>query len=125
MHALHRFYVLAFAVLCALAFTPQALHAEKYSSVVIWSEPGLPTADSPAPSAAQLSSTFPDAHLVSAEQLPAQLTDPQTHLLILAQGSVVPESAWSAIQAYLQRGSNLLVLGGRPFTRAAYRDSSG
>ena len=35
------------------------------------------------------------------------------------------KSAWSAIFAYLQRGGNLLVLGGRPFTRAAYHDSTG
>jgi hypothetical protein len=125
MHTLHRVYVAAFAVLCAFGFTPQSLRAQKYSSVVIWSEPGLPTADSPAPSAAQLGSIFPEAHLASAEQLPTQLADPQTHLLVLAQGSVVPEAAWSAIRDYLQRGGNLLVLGGRPFTRAAYRDFSG
>ena len=37
-------------------------------------------------------------------------------------GSVYPEEAWPSIHSYLQRGGNLLVLGGRPFTRAAYRD---
>ncbi|MGB8323576.1 MAG: hypothetical protein WCE52_11525, partial [Candidatus Acidiferrum sp.] len=63
MHTLHRVYVATFAVVCTFGFTPQSLRAQKYSSVVIWSEPGLPTADSPAPSAPQLSSIFPDAHL--------------------------------------------------------------
>ncbi len=76
-------------------------------------------------STAQLAQIFPDAHLVSADQLPAQLSDPQTQLFVLPQGSAVPESAWSAIQQYLWRGGNLLVLGGRPFTRAAFHDASG
>jgi hypothetical protein len=104
---------------------PAILHGQAFSSVVIWSEPGLPAADSSAPSSAQLSQVFPQARLTSAEQLPAQLTDPQTRLLILAQGSVVPEASWSVISSYLQRGGNLLVLGGRPFTRAAYHDAAG
>jgi len=92
---------------------------------VIWSEPGLPTADSAAPSAAQLAQAFPEARLTSADQLATQLADAQTRLLILPQGSVVPEAAFSAISGYLQRGGNLLVLGGRPFTRAASHDATG
>ncbi len=31
-------------------------------------------------------------------------------------------TAWPAIYAYLQRGGNLLTLGGRPFSHAAYRE---
>ena len=108
---------------CLMA--PVSLFAQKFPAVVIWSEPGLPAADSPAPTSAQLAQIFPEARLVSAEQLASQLNDPQTRLLILPQGSVVPESAWSAILDYLHRGANLLVLGGRPFTRSAYRDSAG
>ncbi len=105
--------------------TPAAMPGQTFPSAVIWSEPGLPAADSSAPSSAQLTQAFPEARLASAAQLPAQLSDPQTRLLILAQGSVVPEASWSAIFGYLQRGGNLLVLGGRPFTRAAYHDASG
>ena len=40
-------------------------------------------------------------------------------------GSAFPEDAWGEINQFLQRGGNLLVLGGRPFARAAYRDASG
>jgi hypothetical protein len=119
----------AFRVVCLCfslsIFAPAALFGQTFSSVVIWSEPELPAADSPAPSAAQLTQAFPQARLASSEQLSAQLNDPQTRLLILAQGSVVPEAAWSAIFGYLQRGGNLLVVGGRPLTRAAYHDSTG
>jgi hypothetical protein len=43
-------------------------------------------------------------------------------LLVLPYGSVFPEEAWPAIKQFLDRGGNLLVLGGMPFTRAAYRD---
>jgi len=119
----------AFPIVCLCfflsIFAPAVLFGQTYSSVVIWSEPELPVADSPAPSAAQLTQAFPEARLASTEQLSAQLDEPHTRLLILPQGSIVPEAAWSVIFAYLQRGGNLLVLGGRPFTRACYHDSSG
>jgi hypothetical protein len=117
------FRVLLLALFCVVA--PGCLFAQKYSFVVVWSEPGAPSADSSAPSGAQLAQVFPEAHLVSAEQLASQLSDPQTQLFVLPQGSAFPESAWSAIERYLQRGGNLLVLGGRPFTRAAFHDASG
>ncbi len=41
---------------------------------------------------------------------------------MLPYGSAFPEEVWPAIHAYLQRGGNLLTLGGRPFSQAAYRD---
>jgi hypothetical protein len=108
-----------------LVLLPAALHAQKFPSTVIWVEPGVPAADSPAPSSAQLAEIFPGARIVLTDQLVAQLRDPQTRLLILPLGSVVPEVAWSAISDFAHRGGNLLVLGGRPFTRSAYRDASG
>jgi hypothetical protein len=104
---------------------PAPVRAQKLTGTVIWSEPGLPSADSASASLAQLAQIFPDAHIVATDQLAASLADPQTRLLILPQGSAIPESAWSAVTAFLHRGSNLLVLGGRPFTRAAYHDASG
>src|SRR6516164_10333685 len=110
-------------LVCLLA--PVSLFAQKFPAVVIWSEPGVPAVDSAAPTSARLAQLFPEARLASADQLASELSDPRTRLLILPQGSVVPESAWSAILDCLQRGGNLLVLGGRPFTRAAYRDSAG
>ena len=41
---------------------------------------------------------------------------------MLPYGSAFPEKQWGAIREYLERGGNLLVLGGRPFTRAVYKD---
>jgi hypothetical protein len=108
---------------CLLA--PLSLFAQKFPAAVIWSEPGLPTADSAAPTSARLTQIFPEARMASTDQLASQLSDPQTRLLILPQGSVVPEAAWSVILDYLRHGGNLLVLGGRPFTRSAYHDSTG
>jgi hypothetical protein len=118
--------MLVFLLVCALALLiPCGLFAQQFSEAVVWSEPDLPPADSAAPSTAQLTQIFPGAHIVSADQLATQLADAQLRLLILPQGSVIPEAAWSAISAFLHRGGNLLVLGGRPFTRAAYHDATG
>jgi hypothetical protein len=118
------FRFLIFASLLLL-FAPAAVHAQKFPSAVIWCEPGLPAADSAAPSAAELAAIFPAARLAATDQLAVQLADAQTRLLVLPLGSVVPETAWSAISSFLHRGGNLLVLGGRPFTRSAYHDNSG
>jgi hypothetical protein len=115
--------VLALCLFCLAAAS--LLRAQDFSGVVIWSESGLPAADSAAPSADFLAKTFPQARLTPADQLTAQLQDPKTSLLLLPQGSAFPEAAWDAIYAYLRRGGNLLVLGGRPFTRAAYHDAVG
>jgi len=118
--------VLRISIACLLALLiPSPAPAQQYPSAVIWSEPGLPCADSAAATPAQLSQIFPGARLAPADQLTGLLTDSQTKLLILPQGSVFPEVAWSGINDFLHRGGNLLVLGGRPFTRAAYRDASG
>jgi hypothetical protein len=106
-------------------FVPSAVQAQKYPNIVIWSEPGLPTADSAAASPAQLGQLFPEARMLTADQLPIALSDPQTRLLVLPQGSVFPEADFGTISDFLHRGGNLLVIGGRPFTHSAYRDSTG
>ena len=67
----------------------------------------------------------PAAQLANADQLPAVLSAPATHLFVLPYGSAFPEEAWPAIKQFVDRGGNLLVLGGMPFTRAAYRDHDG
>ncbi len=95
------------------------------SGVVVFSEPGLPAADSALPSPQQLAAIFPGAQLAAADHLRGALAAPATTLLILADGSAFPEEAWPAIKRFLDRGGNLLVLGGRPFTRAAYHDPKG
>jgi aryl-phospho-beta-D-glucosidase BglC (GH1 family) len=51
----------------------------------------------------------------------ALLASPDAKLLVMPYGSAFPEEAWPAIYAYLQRGGNLLTLGGRPFSEPAYR----
>jgi len=108
-----------------LLFAPSSLCAQQYSAAVIWSESGLPSGDSAVAAPEQLKQIFPGARIAATDQLAAQLADEKTKLLILPQGSVIPEAAWSVITDFLHRGGNLLVLGGRPFTRAAYHDNVG
>jgi hypothetical protein len=95
------------------------------SDVVVFSEPGFPAADSAAPSEGQLAALFPAASKIGADHLPAALSSQSFHLLVLPYGSAFPEESWAAIKSFLDRGGNLLVLGGMPFTRAAYRDAQG
>ncbi len=101
------------------------LAAQSFSSTVVLSEPGFPSADSAGPPVGVLEAALPGARFVSAEQLGAQLEAASAKLLVLPYGSAFPEAAWEPIFQFLQRGGNLLVLGGRPFTRAAYRDAGG
>lgn len=96
--------------------------AQDKSPVAILAEPGFPAADSAVASPQKLAAWVPGAQLASVEQLRQLLNSPETALLILPYGSVFPEEAWPEIHQFLQRGGNLVVLGGRPFTRAAYRD---
>src|SRR5260370_14741337 len=68
---------------------------------------------------------LPGSELASVELLPALLEASATRLLVLPYGSAFPEQLWPDIYRFLGRGGNLLVLGGRPFTRSAYRDAGG
>lgn len=95
------------------------------SAAVVFSEPGFPAADSAAPSPQQLAAMLPGAQPADADHLRDALAAPSTRILILPYGSSFPEEAWPAIKQFLDRGGNLLVLGGMPFTRAAYRDAGG
>jgi hypothetical protein len=106
---------------CALSATGLAAS----SSTLVFEDPGFPAADTATPSAADLHGLFPEASFAGFEALGSALKAPTTALLVLPYGSAFPEAAWSDIQAYLSRGGNLLVLGGRPFTRAAWRGPSG
>jgi hypothetical protein len=113
-------------VLAALLFLALAAFAEAGTpAVVVFTEPQFPAADSFAPSSSELGSLFSGAKLAGADQLKGLLTDSGTRLLVLPYGSAFPEAEWPAIKGFLDRGGNLLVLGGRPFTRAAYRDAGG
>jgi len=92
---------------------------------VVLSERDFPSADSEVPSAQQIDIQFRAARLVSADQLGQALHVESTRLLVLPYGSAFPEDQWQAIKGYLDRGGNLLVLGGRPFSRAAFHDGTG
>lgn len=118
--------VLVFLAACSFAFlgaAPSTL--AQGSGIAVLYEPDFPAADSAAPSQAELTALIAGAQFVSAEQLHDTLSDASAQLLVLPYGSAYPEAAWPDIFGYLKRGGNLLVLGGRPFTRAAYRDNSG
>jgi Beta-galactosidase len=99
-----------------------SLGASAQSNTVVFSEQGFPAADSaPAPESV-LRGALPNAQFASSVELKRELSTAQ--LLVLPYGSAFPEDNWAEIQGFLQRGGNLLVLGGRPFTRAAYRDGN-
>ncbi len=114
--------LMLFAVVLAACATAAAQAAPPARVVVFW-EDGFPTADTAAPSRATLEAALPGAAFVSTKGLGDAL--PSAQLLVLPFGSAFPEEDWEAIAFFLERGGNLLVVGGRPFTRAAYRNDTG
>lgn len=104
-------------LLCAPVFS--------WAKAVVFWQPGFPAADSVAPSAPGLRAAFPGAEFADVTQLGSALVSSDTDLLVLPYGSAWPEQDWAAILEYLDRGGNLIVLGGKPFTRAGYQDASG
>jgi hypothetical protein len=94
------------------------------STTVVFSEARFPAADSASPSSQRLTAAFSGAEFADADHLQSALAAPTARLLVLPYGSAFPEDAWPAIKQFLDHGGNLLVLGGMPFTRAAYRDLS-
>lgn len=109
--------LLLIAALCA-SLAP-AIHAQ--ATTVIFMQSGFPVADTSAIPESTLTQGFQAARMVNAAQLDEALASPQTSLLVLPYGSAYPEAAWPSILRYLDRGGDLIVLGGKPFTRAAYR----
>jgi hypothetical protein len=99
--------------------------AFSFAKTVVFWQPGFPAVDSPAPDEAALRTPFGAAEFADAGQLGDALARPETDLLVMPYGSAWPEADWDAILKYLDRGGNLMVLGGKPFTRAAYQDASG
>ncbi|HEY0795085.1 MAG TPA: hypothetical protein VGD64_04820, partial [Acidisarcina sp.] len=92
--------------------------------VTVFFEKSFPAADSAEPTADALRSLFRNASLADVGGLQRQLASGETSLLVLPFGSAFPEAAWPQIFDYLEGGGNLLVIGGQPFTRAAYRVGS-
>ncbi len=99
--------------------------AFSFAKTAVFWQPGFPAADSPAPDEAGLRAAFTNAEFVNAEQIGKALADREADLLVMPYGSAWPEADWAAILEYLDRGGNLMVLGGKAFTRAAYQDASG
>src|SRR6185437_15623957 len=116
--------VLALIVVFPLA-APLAAQTTDFSGVAVFAEAGFPVADAAAPSPGQLENILPGAHFAGSGHLAAVLKDSGTRTLVLPYGSAFPEQAWPDIFQFLQHGGNLVVLGGRPFTRSAYHDNAG
>ena len=108
-----------------LSISLPTLFAQESSGVLVFREEGFPVAESASPSPAQLQNLLSRARFASTQELPGLLDSASTKLFVLPYGSAFPEEAWPDIYQYLNRGGNLLVLGGRPFTRSAYHDTSG
>ena len=100
------------------SFMP-SMHAQTPPPVVVFWEEGFPAADTAAPSRAELVSVLPNARYASARELGEAMGREESRLLVLPFGSAFPEESWEAIEAFLERGGNLLVLSGQPFTRPA------
>ncbi len=113
------------AMAATLSGTVQPALAQEHSATVVFYESGFLSEGSAAPSQPQLQNIFAGARFASADKLAGELGDPATRLLVLPYGSAFPEESWAAIYGFLQGGGNLLVLGGRPFARAEYRDATG
>ncbi|HEY1677795.1 MAG TPA: hypothetical protein VGG04_08820 [Candidatus Sulfotelmatobacter sp.] len=122
MRRVQAFSLIVVLLSCAV---PWAHAQNNGSQVVVFSEPKFPAADSSGPSSSQMGTLFSGAKLAAPDQLESALADSGSHLLVLPYGSSVPEAEWPAIKSFLDRGGNLLVLGGRPFTRSAYQDAGG
>ncbi len=119
---MHRIVCKALITACLFS---SAMAALGQRATVLLSEPGFPVADSTLVSDEALERGLTDARRVSAAELAAALADERTNLLVLPYGSAYPEAAWPAILRYLDRGGDLIVLGGKPFTRAAFQTGSG
>src|SRR5215469_18963647 len=103
-----------------LVITVTSMLASGQSSIVVFHENGFPAADSAAAPVSVLRSALSGAEFAGTGELKQRLESAK--LLILPYGSAFPEQSWPEIYRFLQRGGNLLVVGGRPFTRAAYRE---
>lgn len=112
-------FLLACCCFLVTSYARAAAHA------VVFYETGFPSADSPSATKDVLHAAFPDAAFADAHALASELDKPETDLLVMPYGSAYPEAAWQAILRYLDRGGNMLALGGKPFTRPAYSNGSG
>ena len=102
---------LSSVTLLILFLVPSALVAQ----VAVFWQPGFPTAGSRPVDRETLLKALSDPTFLNLEQLQVPAALQPVNLLVLPYGSAIPDDGWKAIQAYLQRGGNLLILGGQPF----------
>src|SRR5579863_9633210 len=95
----------------APSFAAPQLPADPPATVVFW-ESNFPAADTAAPNRAQIETLIPGAKFSGDDDLQKSLALETTRLLVLPYGSAFPEDAANAIHTFLERGGNLLVLGG-------------
>ena len=89
------------------------LSSPAVAQVAVFWQPGFPTVASQPVNRATLSAVL-DPVFLDLEALEAPGALERAELLVLPYGSSVPTDGWKAIEAYLQQGGNLLVLGGQP-----------
>lgn len=120
-------FVLCVAVLIfpSLPAAAQTQQPTKPSPMVVFWEDGFPFADTVTVDHNALAAALPAARFVTAQQLAPALAEQETRLLVFPYGSAFPEAQWPAIYRFLAQGGNLLVLGGKPFTRPADLEKSG
>jgi hypothetical protein len=107
-------------VILSVCLTALPARAQTAAPVVVFWEEGFPAADTTPPSQAELTALLPQAVFATSQQLAEALAREESRLLVLPYGSAFPEEQWGAIYRFLERGGNLLVLGGQAFTRPAY-----
>ncbi len=125
---MHRFVCCCLSMFPILAVPVSALAQPPRTIVhtVVYDQPGFPAADSAQPSEPALRAAFQGARFSDANELGQALAEcGRGDLLVMPYGSSYPETAWRPILEYLDRGGNLLALGGKPFTRAAIRTGEG
>jgi hypothetical protein len=112
----------AAAALLLTMFALSTFAQSPAATVILW-DGGFPAVDTAPATRAELAAALPQAAFATAAELPEALSS--ARLLVLPYGSAFPEAAWPAILTFLERGGNLLVLGGRPLTRPAYLSDGG
>ncbi len=102
-------------ILFAMLLASNAIAQDHPKAVIFW-QPDFPTIASEAIGQPTLTTALDTMHPAFADldtlNQPATLQD--ADLLVLPYGSAVPTDAWKRILPFLNRGGNLLVLGGQP-----------
>jgi hypothetical protein len=95
------------------------------AKVVVFSQPGFPSVDTPAISREVLAKALGQtSSFANIQQLQAPETLHGASLLVLPYGSAFPMQDWSTIESYLRGGGNLLLIGGQALRVPVLGDGS-